>query len=149
MSEPAVTLREVEAGTLSYAEALLSAAGLPTGDVRSDRVVLYVASVEGDRVGVGGLETYGADGLLRSVAVEPDRRGEGIGRSLCRGLESEARTQGVETLYLLTTTAAGFFEELGYEHTGRGDAPERIQRTAEFDELCPSSAACLRKSLDR
>ena len=147
MTEPIVTLEAVDDRTMEYAEQLLSAAGLPTVDLEAERTQLYSASVQGERAGVGGLECYGTEGLLRSVAVEPEKRGEGIGAALCRGLEAMARQQGIETLYLLTTAATAFFETQGYVRIDRNEPPESIQQTTEFDELCPSSAVCMQKSL--
>lgn len=150
MREPTVTLRGAT-DSLSYVEALLEANGLPARDVRSKPDCFYVAygdeDAGADAVGVGGVEAYGSDGLLRSVAVEESVRGEGYGTALCDALEAEARASGVETLYLLTTTAAAFFADRGYEELERADAPADIRATTEFEALCPASAVCMRKSL--
>ncbi|TKX55964.1 GNAT family N-acetyltransferase, partial [Halorubrum sp. SP9] len=53
----------------------------------------------------------------------------------------------VDTLYLLTTNAPGFFTELGYVEIDRSVAPRAIQQTTEFDDLCPSTATCMKKTL--
>ncbi|MFC6823854.1 arsenic resistance N-acetyltransferase ArsN2 [Halopelagius fulvigenes] len=146
MQGPTVTLRGA-ADSLSYVETLLEANGLPSRDVRSKPDCFYVGYADGDALGVGGVETYENSGLLRSVAVEESARGEGYGTALCDALEAEARDAGVGTLYLLTTTAAVFFAGRGYEELERADAPAEIRRTTEFEELCPASAVCMRKSL--
>ncbi|RDI71997.1 arsenic resistance N-acetyltransferase ArsN2 [Halopelagius longus] len=146
MDEPTVTLRGA-ADSLSYVETVLEANGLPARDVRSKPDCFYVGDDGGEAVGVGGVEAYGSYGLLRSVAVEESARGEGYGTALCDALEAEARESGVETLYLLTTTAAEFFADRGYEETNRSDTPEAIRETTEFEELCPASAVCMKKSL--
>lgn len=146
MAETTVTLRRAD-GDLEYVEALLAEADLPTADLRSDPGRFYVARRDDDRVGVGGLEPYGSDGLLRSVVVEPSARGDGVGTGICDALEARARDGGVETLYLLTTTAAAFFADQGYREVDRDAAPTAIRETAEFAELCPASATCMRKSL--
>jgi amino-acid N-acetyltransferase len=132
---------------LSYVEDLLAESGLPSSDVRSKPDCFHVAFVGGERVGVGGVEVHGSAGLLRSVAVEPSARGRGIGTALCERLEATARVDGVETLYLLTTTASGFFAERGYEVVSREDAPTGIRETTEFADLCPETAVCMRKRL--
>lgn len=146
MSNASVRL-EPAGDDLEYVERLLAENGLPAEDVRSKPDCFFVAFDGRDRVGVGGLERYGADGLLRSVAVEESARGAGIGTAICDHLEREARSAGVERLWLLTTTAAGFFAARGYDPVDRSRAPERIRETAEFADLCPGSAACLCRSL--
>ncbi|ELZ22816.1 N-acetyltransferase GCN5 [Haloterrigena salina JCM 13891] len=147
MSSVTVVLRRADESDLPYVERLLSDEGLPSADVRSSPARFYVGYDGDERIGVGGLERYGTDGLLRSVVVERSARADGYGTALCAALERRARADGVETLYLLTTTAAEFFAERGYEYVERTDAPSAIRETTEFDELCPASAACLRKSV--
>jgi amino-acid N-acetyltransferase len=142
-----LTLREVDEASIGYVERLLERADLPTADVRSSAATFYVGRHGGGRVGVAGLEIHGSDALLRSVAVEPSVRGRGFGTALCDRLERKARTGDVETLYLLTTTATDFFVGLGYVETERAKVPAPIRGTAEFADLCPSSATCLQKSL--
>lgn len=99
-------------------------------------------------VGVGGLERFGATGLLRSVAVVPDRRGLGIASTLVANLEERARQRGLSELVLLTQTARGFFEQHGYRVIERQHAPESVQASEEFRSLCPTSAFCMAKELD-
>lgn len=147
MDETALDLRRADEADLPYVERLLERNGLPTGDVRSKPGCFYVVYDGEDRVGIGGLETDAPVGLLRSVVVDRSVRGRGYGRRLCERLEAEARSAGVETLYLLTTTASGFFSGLDYAEIDRADAPESVRRTTQFDDLCPTTATCMRKSL--
>ncbi|SHH44605.1 arsenic resistance N-acetyltransferase ArsN2 [Halobaculum gomorrense] len=151
---PTETLSEADACDLDRVEALLSANDLPTEDVRTGPGQFYLARDRDDErdggdavVGVGGVERHGPTGLLRSVAVEESSRGEGYGTALCAALEDRARREGVETLYLLTTTAAGFFGRLGYGAVDRESVPPAIRSTTEFAALCPASATCMRKRL--
>ncbi|PSQ50675.1 hypothetical protein BRD19_00360 [Halobacteriales archaeon SW_7_65_23] len=44
-------------------------------------------------------------------------------------------------------TAAEFFDARGYEEAAREEAPGEIRNTTEFSDLCPDSAACLRRTL--
>lgn len=147
MDPATVTLRPADESALRYVESLLEANDLPAADVRSAPGHFYVAYDGDERVGGGGVEPYGTDGLLRSVVVEESARGNGIGTALCRALEAEARDEGIETLYLLTTTAADFFAALGYAAVDRADAPEAIRETTQFADLCPAAATCMEKSL--
>lgn len=128
------------------AERLLDAAGLPTGDLE-DTALSVAVDADGTRVGVGGVEPHVPHGLLRSVAVREDRRGEGLGRELVRALEREAREAGLVDLSLLTTDTAGFFEGLGYEEVPREDVPEAVRESTQFTTVCPDSATAMWKSL--
>ncbi|GAA0679755.1 arsenic resistance N-acetyltransferase ArsN2 [Natronoarchaeum mannanilyticum] len=132
---------------LGYVERLLAENDLPTADVKSKPDCFYVGRACEEPIGVGGLERYGAEGLVRSLVVEESHRDRGWGTELYDALEAEAKAAGVEALYLLTTTAAEFFADRGFEEIGRAEAPPSIRDTAEFDELCPSSATCMRKRL--
>lgn len=147
MDRDAIALRPADGDGLGYVETLLERNGLPAGDVRSKPDCFYLAHENDRRVGVGGVEVHGTDGLLRSVVVERSARGEGYGRALCEALEERAATEGVEALFLLTTTAADFFADRGYEAVDRDRVPDAIRGTTEFADLCPDSATVMRKSL--
>lgn len=129
--------------------ALLGACKLPHRDLgpRSMREFI-VAGESGPAAGVIGLERFGDAGLLRSLAVTPERRGSGLGGELVDALEGAARAAGVRELFLLTTSATDFFARRGYAVVPRAQAPASIQSTQEFSTLCPSQAVCLRKILD-
>ena len=143
----AVTLEPAGPDTLEYVESLLARNDLPTRDVRSHPEWFYIGRDGGDRVGVGGVEVHGTAGLLRSVVVERGAREKGYGNALCAALEARARREGVETLYLLTTTAGDFFAGRGYARIDRAAAPAAIRETTEFAEVCPATATCMRKEL--
>jgi amino-acid N-acetyltransferase len=98
---------------------------------------------------VGGLEGHGPDRLLRSITVLPPARGKGFGKALAAALERLAGNNGAKRLHLLTTTAAPFFERLGYVAVDRSTAPAEISGSAEFAGLCPASAHYLVKDVRR
>nr|WP_183930439.1 arsenic resistance N-acetyltransferase ArsN2 [Sphingomonas sp. BK345] len=124
----------------------LETANLPSADL-ADPGRLFFHFEADSLVGYGGLEGGGADRLLRSIVVLPDRRGHGLGRALVATLERQARNLGVERLHLLTTTAAPFFRTLGYADADRGAAPPAVAASREFTALCPASAAYLVKAI--
>lgn len=140
-------LRPAQGGDHGEAEAILVASGLPTADLGTDAVQLFLAVAGSRTVGVGGLEVAGSVGLLRSVAVKAPERGNGFGRAICGRLEERARREEIDTLYLLTATAGGFFAGLGYEELARSAAPPSVRATTEFAELCPESAILMRKRI--
>ena len=97
--------------------------------------------------GLVGLELFGDVALLRSLVVSPDTRSSGMGTALVRYAENYALSQGVRTLFLLTTTAEGFFARLGYLNATRDAAPPAIRSTREFAGICPASSAFMSKQL--
>jgi len=127
---------------------LLAECDLPTADLGASSAHRFFGiQAGGTLAAVVGLECYPPAGLLRSLAVAPAFRGQGLARALVEFAEAFAAVQGVEALFLLMTTADGFFSELGYSATERSAAPPAIQATAQFAGLCPCSAVVLYKAL--
>lgn len=100
-------------------------------------------------IGVLGLEHEGHIGLIRSLAVHPDHRGEGIALALCTQMEEVAKAESLVRLYLLTTTAQSYFSELGYHELDKELAPLPIKNSSQFSTLCPDSAILMEKSLSQ
>lgn len=125
---------------------LLEACALPVADIASESPVQFFGIRSGGTLAaIVGLELYPPVGLLRSLAVTPSLRGRGFARALVEFAETFAESQGVETLFLLTTTAERFFLALGYLPYSRAAAPKAIQATSQFASLCPASSAFLFK----
>jgi N-acetylglutamate synthase-like GNAT family acetyltransferase len=127
--------------------ALLEAAGLPGGGVE-EWLAHFVVAVSGERlVGVAGLEMYGSDALLRSVAVAEDWRGRGLGGVLTDEALGAAARAGVRAVYLLTETAERYFPRHGFHRIARGEASEAVRQSVEFRELCPASSTVMMRPL--
>lgn len=127
---------------------LLKGAGLPYQDIDASLLAHFFALTRhGETVGIAGVEPHGPDGLLRSLVVRDTSRGSGLGRDLVAEAERRAAESGIETLYLLTDTAAGYFRRFGYQDWPRVAAPPAIRHTREFSALCPDDAAFMRKRL--
>ncbi|MEQ8835636.1 arsenic resistance N-acetyltransferase ArsN2 [Haliea sp.] len=127
---------------------LLQGCDLPVSDIdSSDSLYFYGCHGDGKVTGVVGLEVHGKVALIRSLAVCSNLRRFGVGGLLVQFAENMARKKGVESLFLLTTTASEFFERLGYEYYQRENAPESIKATAQFSGLCPATSSFMGKSL--
>ncbi|MFV8642096.1 arsenic resistance N-acetyltransferase ArsN2 [Ralstonia pseudosolanacearum] len=129
--------------------ALLVAQGLPSEDIGAGNEAgrFHLVEQDGQVVGCAGLEIYGTDALLRSVAVAPSMRDSGLGGALVGIAERDAAAIGVQRLFLLTTSAADYFSRIGYKSCDRGVAPSPIQTSSQFSGLCPASAVCMSKEL--
>jgi len=147
MADTTPRLREATVKDLDIIILLLSSHGLPTDDLAGKAASLFVLEVDGRIIGSGGVEVFGDAGLLRSVAVVEPLRGEGFGATICREIVGRMRARGVRELFLLTTTAPGFFGALGFTRIDRNDAPAEIRGTTEFSGVCPISAVCMRMGL--
>ena len=143
----AMNIRALGGDELPEIVALLSANGLPTGDL-GVAASHFIGVRDGRGLeGIVAIEPYADAGLLRSLAVRADRRGSGLGSALVLEAERLAVARGVASLYLLTTTAEAFFRARGYERLERAVAPAAIRASTEFANICPDSAALLYKRL--
>lgn len=151
MTEPGVpAFRQALATDWESVCRLLAESGLPLEDLDPDRLDEFiVAENGGEIVGLIGLETFGATGLLRSLVVAHAARCTGLGRQLVELLESAAQSAGIGALWLLTIDAERFFEQRGYTIVNREIVPDSIRQTEEFGELCPDTAYLMMKSLAR
>ncbi|UWU26267.1 arsenic resistance N-acetyltransferase ArsN2 [Rhizobium sp. WSM1274] len=125
----------------------LAGAGLPVDDLIDAGRSFYRFSRGGETVGFGGLELYGETVLLRSIVVLSDQQGFGFGHAITLGLLDQAQRKGATAAYLLTETAAPFFQSLGFRPIGRDEAPAEILTTRQAASLCPASAALMVRSL--
>ncbi|HYD60267.1 MAG TPA: arsenic resistance N-acetyltransferase ArsN2 [Noviherbaspirillum sp.] len=142
------TIRAPRADDLPALKALLDSGGLPTSDLMEAHLENFIILAQAGRIaGSIGMERFGEDALLRSLAVDTMMRGEGYGSRLLELMEARASEDGVRRLYLLTTSADNFFEHQGYERIERASVPESIRNTKQFAGICPASATCLFKAL--
>jgi UDP-N-acetylmuramate: L-alanyl-gamma-D-glutamyl-meso-diaminopimelate ligase len=99
-------------------------------------------------VGTVGLEFYDDAALLRSLAVAPERGGQGLGGMLADHAIQRARARGARRLYLITETAADFFaQRCGFAPVARAAIEAAVQTSVEFSLPCCQSATCMRLDL--
>jgi amino-acid N-acetyltransferase len=73
--------------------------------------------------GCGALHFYTPTSAeVRSLAVYPERKHAGVGRSIVQALEQEARENGLESIFAFTYVP-GFFAKLGFSEVERGELP--------------------------
>ena len=136
-------IRNATNADLSAVEGLLSASDLPLDGVRENFSSFIVAEDRGAVRGAIGLERFGSVALLRSAIVAPDNRGSGIGSRLVEQVLERATEEGIEELYLLTTTAEEYFPRFGFKRTTRTAVPDAIKASAEFQGACPDTAVVM------
>jgi N-acetylglutamate synthase-like GNAT family acetyltransferase len=144
-----VTLRPAAEEDWPAIERLLHACDLPVAGARAHRGAFFVAAHSDDVAGCIGAELYGDAALLRSLAVQAARRGQGIADQLVARLVARLRADGVRHVALLTTTAEAFFALRGFAVVTRDEVPEGVRASEEFRGACPASAVAMVVDLHR
>jgi amino-acid N-acetyltransferase len=141
-----ITVRKAEPADYARITQLLTDAALPLEGLAGHENFL-VLSRKGRVVGCAAIERYGKCGLLRSVALDPNERRHGFGRHLVQEALQQARRDALSELVLFTTTAAPFFERLGFRTISREEVPAPVRASVEFQSACPATAAVLHRVL--
>jgi len=138
-----VKIRNASTADLSAVEGLLTANDLPIQGVRENFAGFLVAEEEGVVVGAIGLESFDSVALLRSAVVARHLRSTGVGRQLVERALERADREGVNDVYLLTTTAEDYFPRFGFDRTDRDGVPDALKVSQEFRGACPETAVVM------
>jgi amino-acid N-acetyltransferase len=100
----------------------------------------FIVQEDGRRVvSCLSLESYGADlAEIRSVAVDPENRGQGLGARLIASALNEARRRGIARVFAVTH-APQFFERQGFAAAARQSLTEKIERDC---RACSQQRTC-------
>ena len=106
---------------------------------------LYVAEVDGQAVGVGGLKLLSdAEGEIKRMFVRPTARGLGVGRAIVRQLIDDAKALGCETIYL---ESASFMHSAHALYSSVGFAPSDPYPGREFEGAAHDISVFMRLDL--
>lgn len=90
-------------------------------------------------VGCGALHFYTpTTAEVRSLAVRPGLKTQGIGRALTQALEAEARENELDLMFTFTYVP-GFFRKLGFVEVERGELPLKAWKDC---LRCPKFHCC-------
>lgn len=142
MSEP-ITITSTQPSDLSNILDLLARSGLPQDGLSDHLATTLVARSNGSIIGSAAIEVYGASALLRSVAVDAEVRGQGLGHRLTKAALDLARERNITHVYLLTETAADFFPRFGFKAIDRAQVNHAVKQSVEFTTACPDSALAM------
>lgn len=139
-----ISFEPASGGDVDALKPMLAAALLPSRDVVGPpRQRFVVARQDGRMLGCAGLQVAGEDGLVRSMTVRWTRRNAGLGTRLHQRLLFDAVLAGVRTLYVVTTTAEGFFARLGYRRVTPDQVPAELRRSEEFTAFVPGGGVVM------
>jgi amino-acid N-acetyltransferase len=131
---------------LKDAKRLLSESELPVEGLE-EAELWCVKGQSGGLIGVAGLERWGTQGLVRSVAVDGGQRRLGVGKVLVERVLEEASVSNLAELYLITETAPRFFEKFGFTPLERKNVKGDVLNSVEFKGACPDTAPVMRLKL--
>ncbi|WP_309569617.1 GNAT family N-acetyltransferase [Deinococcus sp.] len=133
MTEPAATLsavsltdmhvklREAYAADFDTIRDLLTRCGLTTGSVTHAGCTYWIADLDGVPGGCIGLEHGPGVSLIRSTAVVPEARSQGLGRALVMSALTQATLLGNHTVYLFSEEAGEYWRRFGFEPAAPGE----------------------------
>jgi len=142
-----VTIAPARLADYEIVAALLEREHLPLDGLRQHFENAFVARAGNRIVGCSALEVYEGGALVRSLVVDAEYRGAGVGSRLTDAAIQLARRRLASTVYLLTTTAERFFPKFGFEIVDRADVPASVLASEEFVHACPSTAIVMRRFL--
>jgi N-acetylglutamate synthase-like GNAT family acetyltransferase/protein-tyrosine-phosphatase len=141
------TFEPAAGGDYEEIRSIIAASLLPSRTVGMPNQRFILARSDGRVIGCAGLEVYGADGQVRSLAVDWTRRNAGLGTRLHERLLQEAVLSGVRRLYVITATAEEFFARHGWKRVPLEEVPPAIRASEEFATLAPASAASMTRAV--
>jgi amino-acid N-acetyltransferase len=138
---------KVTSDVLNRVQALLRSNNLPFEDC-GDHLSNFIGIVQEKQIiAIGGFEHVGRFALLRSVAVDAQYRGLGLGSSLIQKILGKLTLLKIEAIYILTETGDQYFSQFGFKVVERDKLPVEIQTTQQCQALCPAFAIAIRLAL--
>ncbi len=140
-------IEPAQAADLPSVRDLVTRCGLPLEGIADRETRLVVARQAGRIIGCAGVEIRGDAAVVRSLAVDPEHRGGGLGRHLMTEILAIAHDAGCRDVYGLTGTALRMMQRLGFEAIPREQVPENARASREFSISACASAAAIHLSL--
>jgi N-acetylglutamate synthase-like GNAT family acetyltransferase len=140
------TFRQTTADDLDEVTALLVAEKMLYVDIAEHlKQGNFIVCVKNEEImGCVGLEICELYGLCRSFCVKRCFKKQRVAHLLFQKILAFARSKQLHSLYLLTFLKTQYFELHGFQVISRQEAPNCIQKTLQFNGLCPYSDVCMR-----
>ena len=111
----------------------------PLAEIYENLQAFWVAEIDEGVVGCCALEIVWSDlAEIKSLAVAPDHRQQGIGTALVTAVVDGARRLGVPRIFALTLEP-GFFGKLGFEVVTKESLPMKVWSDC---ARCPKQQEC-------
>lgn len=126
-----VKLRQATPADFPTLTGLLVRCGLYTSSVTPQGSTYWIAELDGVPGGCIGLEHGEGASLIRSTAVVPEARGQGLGRALVESALTYATLRGDRTVYLFSQEAGDYWRRFGFVPVGKGEIAAALPGTAQ------------------
>lgn len=137
-------IRTALANDLAGIKKLLVTVGLPTAGIEDDDIHFMVAAGNNNEIlAVIGMERSGDNGLLRSLACDPEFRQRGIAAELVKVAIAQGRKQGIKRLFLMTQTAEIYLKRFGFKTIERQGIPDDLLEQSALNAACPACSTCM------
>lgn len=114
LSDMHVKLRQAQDSDLPVIHDLLARCGLHTSSVTLGGHTYWIADLDGMPGGCIGLEHGPGVSLIRSTAVVPEARSQGLGRALVNSALTQASLRGDRAVYLFSEEAGEYWRRFGF-----------------------------------
>jgi len=139
---------EARPADVAKVKALLDRVSLPYPDLEQHVDDLLVMRDQGQVIGCVALELYDDAALFRSLAVVPERRGEGLGWMLADAALGRARQRGARRVFLVTEHATDFFaEKFGFARVERAAVDAGVLEASVFRTARAANSTTMRLAL--
>lgn len=140
-----VSITNSDGEMLDEMRRLLRAVGLPHIGIEEMQVLAHFGK-QGELIGILGVEDFGGDRLLRSLAVSPSHQSRGIGTALVTHLLAISGGMN-RRLYLFTENAQRFMARFGFEVIPAAQVPDTIRSSPVIAGHCIERASAMMLSL--
>lgn len=123
-----VKLRQAAPADFPVILDLLTRCGLHTSSVTLDGSTYWIADLDGVPGGCIGLEHGEGASLIRSTAVLPQARSQGLGRALVQSALTQATLRGDRTVYLFSQEAGDYWRRFGFVPVSAGEIAAALPR---------------------
>lgn len=124
-----IHIRSVRPDEQDELKRLVGAVGLYVESIDlSGDATFWFAELEGQKVGCIGLEhdTGHHTALMRSAAVLPEYRSQGIARRLTEMAFAEAKARGHHAIYLFSSEAGEYWQGFGFSQVPTSEMGEQV-----------------------
>ncbi|RDK06174.1 GNAT family N-acetyltransferase [Cupriavidus lacunae] len=122
---------------------VLERCGLPVDDVPRLLEHFHVAVFGAQIIGCAAGERCGETVVIRSVAVLPEHRDQGVATHVVRAALMRARANGARRAVLLASSCPSYFARYGFTLVPASKLPAEVMSSSEFHRRADTPPLCM------